>query len=118
MKGWLLALTLFTSGDAAMASDERGIDETIKPRMIAGSCALALRALEPWDAQAPGVVELELQVGVDGRVEKVKLLASSGSAAADAKLQKDVLDCRYTPATQNRVPVVFILPAKFRASAK
>ncbi len=89
-----------------MASDEFGIDMTIRPRLIANTCALPRWPPDVRRDIADGVTQMMFTVSDKGEVLRLEVTASSGSVALDAAAVAAYASCRFEPATQNRVPVL------------
>lgn len=80
-----------------------GSGPTRGPRLVDGA-----RPEYPEGARAKGregTVKIQILVGIDGRVEDVRLAASSGYAELDQAAQSAVRSWRFSPALQKGLPV-------------
>ena len=103
------------TGTAVGPGTGTGTGPTRGPRIVVGE-----RPDYPENARAKGwegTVRLQILVNTDGRVEEVRIVASSGYAELDQTAQRAVRSWRFSPALKNgnpiaawaTVPVVFDL---------
>ena len=98
-------LLLIGASLAVMARDEFGIDRTLKPKVLPGTCGVPVVPAGTPPIPAPGIVEVTATVDADGAVIDLRLTRSSGWPALDQAVLTAYRSCQFQPAIQNRVPV-------------
>lgn len=98
-------LLLIAVQPPAVASDEFGIDFTIKPKVLPGTCGVPVTPAGPSPVPAPGLIEVTALVDAGGAVIELRLTRSSGWPALDQAVLEAYRSCQFQPAIQNRVPV-------------
>ncbi|HET6451905.1 MAG TPA: energy transducer TonB [Spirochaetia bacterium] len=102
---------------AAVGSTGSPTQGLLPPRPV-----FAIRPAYPRSARlagAQGLVKVEVLVRADGTVSGASVTASSGSAALDEAARQAVLHARFSPATQDGVPVDcrVVVPIRFQLSS-
>jgi len=88
-----------------MASDEFGIDYTVKPMLLPGTCGMPVLPPDPPPLPIPGPVDVTAMVDAGGSLIDLRPTRSSGWPALDQAVLEAYRTCQFQPAIQNRVPV-------------
>lgn len=78
---------------------------TIKPVADFSSCAKPVWPASSLKAGHTGAVTLSFKVGPDGRVDASRVRQSSGHVLLDEAAREGIMQCQFTPGTENGKPV-------------